>query len=69
MAADYISQYADEVGQTTQPLYKFFLIKDPADKVSASKDMADMSNDIIFGRKELLPRGKIAGIEAPRHSH
>ena len=58
-AADYIAQYAAEVGQTTEILHKFYLIKDPADQVAASKQMADMSNEIIFGRKELLPEGKL----------
>ena len=59
MAADYIAQYAAEVGQTAEILHKFYLIKDPADQVAASKQMADMSNEIIFGRKELLPEDKL----------
>ena len=59
VAADYIAQYAAEVGQTAEILHKFYLIKDPADQVAASKLMADMSNEIIFGRKELLPEEKL----------
>ena len=59
VAADYIEQYAAEMVQTADILHKFYFIKAPADEVAVSKLMADISNEIIFSRKEVLPEEKL----------
>jgi hypothetical protein len=67
VAADYIAQYAAEVGQSAEILQYFYPIKDPADQVAASKQMADMSNEIIFGMERATSRGKTASLQAPHY--
>ena len=59
IASDLIAQYAVEVNQTPDILYKYYVIKNPEDQVAASRKVADLSNKLIFGSEELLPKEKL----------
>jgi hypothetical protein len=67
IASDLVAQYAAEVNQTPDIIYKYYVIKNPEDQVAASRKVADLSNQLIFGTEKLLAMDKLQAYK-PRYT-
>ena len=67
IASDLVAQYAAEVNQTPDIIYKYYVIKNPEDQLAASRKMADLSNQLIFGSEKLLANDKLQAYK-PRYT-
>ena len=57
--SDAVARYAAEVGQSVDIVYKYYVLKNPVDQIEASRSISDLSNEFIFGSKQILGSDKL----------
>jgi hypothetical protein len=57
--SDAVARYAAEVGQSVDIVYKYYVLNNPVDQIEASRSISDLSNELIFGSKQILGSDKL----------